>query len=97
MRSRVDEGMHARWTEGRGRLNSVMFNTSRLWISLEIITRSQMVARVEGGSGRIGPFGEIDLRNASEMAFFRRRGRIPPRAIQEESVAASVVARPFGG
>lgn len=50
-----------------------------------------------GGSGRgPRPFGEIDLRNAPEIAFFRRRGRIPPRAIRAPRARASRRA-PFWG
>lgn len=50
-----------------------------------------------GGSGRgPRPFGEIDLRNAPEIAFFRRRGRIPLRAIRAPRARASRRA-PFWG
>lgn len=50
-----------------------------------------------GGSARgPRPFGEIDLRNAPEIAFFRRRGRIPLRAIRAPRARASRRA-PFWG
>lgn len=50
-----------------------------------------------GGSARgPRPFGEIDLRNAPEIAFFRRRGRIPQRAIRAPRARASRRA-PFWG
>lgn len=53
---------------------------------------------VAGGGSGSGPrpFGEIDLRNAPEIAFFRRRGRIPLRAIRAPRARASRRA-PFWG
>lgn len=56
-----------------------------------------MASGREAGAGADpGPFGEIDLRNAPEIAFFRRRGRIPPRAIRALRARASRRA-PFWG
>ncbi|KOB65872.1 putative WW, C2 and coiled-coil domain containing 1 [Operophtera brumata] len=46
------------------------------------IRRTYYDRRLEPGRReRPYPCGEIDLQNAPEIAFFRRCGRIPPRAI----------------
>lgn len=60
----------------------------------ELITTDGRAGRRE--RARTRPFGEIDLRNAPEIAFFRRRGRIPPRAIRAPRKRASRRA-PFWG
>lgn len=60
------------------------------------LLRQMAGAREAGAPGPGAACGEIDLRNAPEIAFFRRRGCIPPRAIR--ALRARVSRRaPFWG